>query len=30
VAGTQRLVALRREDLDARLPGLLESIVAAV
>lgn len=26
--GTQRLVSLRRDDLDARFPGFLDSIVA--
>ncbi|GAB4363529.1 MAG: helix-turn-helix transcriptional regulator [Oricola sp.] len=29
VAGTSRLITLRREDLDARFPGLLDSILAA-
>jgi DNA-binding transcriptional ArsR family regulator len=29
VVGTQRLVSLRREDLDARFPGLLDSVLAA-
>ena len=28
-AGTTKLTTLRREDLDARLPGLLEAIFAA-
>jgi DNA-binding transcriptional ArsR family regulator len=27
--GTKRLVSLRREDLDARFPGLLETVLAA-
>jgi DNA-binding transcriptional ArsR family regulator len=27
--GTSRLVSLRRDDLDARFPGLLDSIIAA-
>jgi DNA-binding transcriptional ArsR family regulator len=27
--GTKRLVALRRDDLDARFPGLLDSVLAA-
>jgi DNA-binding transcriptional ArsR family regulator len=27
--GTRRLVSLRREDLDARFPGLLDSVLAA-
>ncbi len=26
--GTQRLVSLRRDDLDARFPGLLDAVVA--
>lgn len=29
VDGTQRYVSLRREDLDARFPGLLDAILAA-
>ena len=29
VAGTQRLVSLRRDDLDACFPGLLDAVVAA-
>jgi DNA-binding transcriptional ArsR family regulator len=29
VAGTQRLVSLRRDDLDLRFPGLLDVVVAA-
>jgi DNA-binding transcriptional ArsR family regulator len=29
VVGTQRLVSLRRADLDARFPGLLDSVLAA-
>jgi DNA-binding transcriptional ArsR family regulator len=29
VAGTQRLVSLRRDALDARFPGLLAAVVAA-
>jgi len=29
VAGTQRLVSLRRDELEARFPGLLESVVSA-
>ena len=29
VVGTQRLVSLRREDLNARFPGLLDSVLAA-
>lgn len=29
VEGTRRLIALRRDDLDARFPGLLDAIVAA-
>ena len=29
VRGTQRLVALRRDDLEARFPGLLGAILAA-
>jgi DNA-binding transcriptional ArsR family regulator len=28
-AGTSRLISLRRSDLDARFPGLLDSIIAA-
>jgi DNA-binding transcriptional ArsR family regulator len=28
--GTRRLVTLRREDLDARFPGLLDAILAPV
>jgi DNA-binding transcriptional ArsR family regulator len=27
--GTSRIVSLRREDLDARFPGLLDAVVAA-
>ena len=27
--GTQRLVSLRRDDLDARFPGLLDAVLAA-
>ncbi|MFE0014875.1 ArsR/SmtB family transcription factor [Mesorhizobium sp. NPDC059054] len=30
VVGTQRFLTLRREDLDQRFPGLLDSIVAGV
>jgi len=30
VSGTQRLVALRRDALDTRFPGLLEAVLAAV
>ncbi len=30
VDGTQRYIALRRDDLEARFPGLLDSILAAV
>ena len=29
VVGTTRFVSIRREDLDARFPGLLESVLAA-
>ena len=29
VAGTQRLVSLRRDDLDVRFPGLLDVVIAA-
>jgi len=29
VEGTRRYVSLRREDLDARFPGLLEALLAA-
>jgi len=29
VAGTSRLISLRRADLDSRFPGLLDSIIAA-
>jgi DNA-binding transcriptional ArsR family regulator len=29
VVGTQRLVSLRREDLDARFPGLLNAVLTA-
>ncbi|MBB4187048.1 DNA-binding transcriptional ArsR family regulator [Sinorhizobium terangae] len=29
VSGTSRLVTLRRDDLDSRFPGLLDSIIAA-
>jgi DNA-binding transcriptional ArsR family regulator len=29
VVGTRRLVSLRREDVDARFPGLLDSVLAA-
>lgn len=29
VVGTQRLVSLRRGDLDARFPGLLDAVLAA-
>jgi DNA-binding transcriptional ArsR family regulator len=28
-AGTQRVVSLRRDDLDARFPGLLDAVLAA-
>src|SRR5262245_66541765 len=28
VVGTRRLVSLRREDVDARFPGLLDSVLA--
>ena len=28
-SGTQRLVSLRREDLEARFPGLLDSVLAS-
>jgi DNA-binding transcriptional ArsR family regulator len=30
VAGKTRLVSLRRDDLDARFPGLLEAVLGAV
>lgn len=30
IAGTSRLITLRRDELDQRFPGLLESILAAV
>lgn len=30
VAGTAKLNSLRREDLDARFPGLLDAVLAAV
>jgi DNA-binding transcriptional ArsR family regulator len=29
VSGTSRLITLRRDDLDTRFPGLLDSIIAA-
>lgn len=29
VAGTQRYVSLRRDDLESRFPGLLDSVLAA-
>lgn len=29
IQGTHRLLSLRREDLDARFPGLLEAVTAA-
>jgi DNA-binding transcriptional ArsR family regulator len=29
VVGTQRLVSLRRDDLDARFPGLLDAVLAS-
>lgn len=29
VAGTSRLITLRRDDLEARFPGLLDSVIAA-
>lgn len=29
VVGTSRLITLRRDELDARFPGLLDSVVAA-
>ena len=29
VEGTRRIVSLRREDLDARFPGLLDALLAA-
>lgn len=29
ISGTSRLISLRRDDLDARFPGLLDSIVAS-
>jgi DNA-binding transcriptional ArsR family regulator len=29
ISGTQRLVSLRRDDLEARFPGLLDSVLAA-
>jgi len=29
VSGTQRLVSLRRDDLDVRFPGLLDVVIAA-
>jgi DNA-binding transcriptional ArsR family regulator len=29
LSGTQRLVSLRRDDLEARFPGLLDSVLAA-
>ena len=29
VVGTSRLITLRRADLDARFPGLLDSVIAA-
>jgi DNA-binding transcriptional ArsR family regulator len=29
-AGTARLMRLRREDLDARFPGLLDAVIASV
>src|SRR4029078_11850678 len=29
VAGTNRMITLRRADLDARFPGLLDSVIAA-
>jgi DNA-binding transcriptional ArsR family regulator len=30
VKGTKRIVSLRREDVDARFPGLLDSVLVAV
>ena len=30
VEGTKRIVSLRREDVDARFPGLLDSVLLAV
>ena len=30
VVGTQRLIALRRDDLEARFPGLLGSVLASL
>lgn len=30
IKGTQRFVSLRREDLDARFPGLLDSLLGVV
>ncbi|TGV80706.1 transcriptional regulator, partial [Mesorhizobium sp. M2D.F.Ca.ET.145.01.1.1] len=29
VVGTNRMITLRRADLDARFPGLLDSVIAA-
>jgi hypothetical protein len=29
VSGTQRLVSLRRDELERRFPGLLDSVLAA-
>jgi DNA-binding transcriptional ArsR family regulator len=29
IAGPQRFISLRRDDLDARFPGLLDSIIGA-
>jgi DNA-binding transcriptional ArsR family regulator len=29
IAGTSRLITLRRDDLDRRFPGLLDSVIAA-
>ena len=29
IAGTARLMKLRREDLDARFPGLLDAVIAS-
>jgi DNA-binding transcriptional ArsR family regulator len=30
IRGTNRLISLRRDDLDARFPGLLDSVIASV
>src|ERR1700754_1169699 len=29
IAGTNRMITLRRDDLDRRFPGLLDSVIAA-